>query len=369
MNNKFLHAVPINSPIQIKVENLDQFYNLAPTSIGLNHFSPQMAWSPTKLAQAASYAISIIDYEASGAMGVPFVHWLALNIFEPYIKFNDSKLNKGNLYQGEHTASQYLTHPLVEINKELAHNQYYAPFPPNKNHKYEIKIYALKHKISTNRNLVMHLSDFERTIYDAKVLNMGVFYVNSPKLSLDSNNIVVESSREYDNYHLFKAVDNSYHQIEDVKVLNIKQHIYDEAKLLENTKFPKAKIKIIDSSSAKSYAVMITSNHLSHKFGVPLVNFAQIIDKANEQRIKFKNSYGLRADLTDINPDLYQPLVDDLLILKDKDARYKGLYTIHVYGLDCELSELSKTSEDESVAGMFDLISKHVIAYTSKLFK
>lgn len=368
MNNKFLHSVPINIPIQIKVNNLDQFYNLDSESIGNNHQSPGIIWTPIQHSQAASYAIAMIDYEASGPMGVPFVHWLALNIFEPYIKFNDAQLNRANLYQGDHTASQYLTHPLLEINKNIAHNRYYAPFPPNKNHKYEIKIYALKHKISTNRNLVMHLLDFERTIYDAKVLSMGVIYVNSPQLSLDSNNNVIESSREYKNYRLFKAIDNSYHQIEDVEVLDIKNHLYDEERLLKQTSIPRAKIKIYDSSAARSYAIMISSNHLSHKFGVPLVNFVQIIDKQTKQRMKFKNSYGLRDDLSDIDPQLYKSLVDDLLILQDKDAKYKGLYTIHVYGLDCKLSELSAI-EDKSAAGMFDLISGHVIAYSSKLFK
>ncbi|WP_016828997.1 YbhB/YbcL family Raf kinase inhibitor-like protein [Ureaplasma urealyticum] len=367
VEDKFLKQIKEGEQIKIEIKGLDEFNNFDEQSYGLNNISPQMRWSP--VLEAASYAVAIIDYEAVG--GAPFVHWYALNIFEPQLELNVANLGYANLYQGENSTSKHFTHSTVDANYQTdVANNYFPPCPPNKAHKYEIKIYAVHHKMSTNRNKILYLDDFEAKLNEAKIIAMGSTYVYAPQISFENNELVV-GSLERKHPYLFTDAKNEYHVIEDVIVDDIEKNVYDETQLNNFQDLEQAKIKIIDSSDALSYAVIISSNHTFKKYGRPIINYAHIVEKKSNKRIKFNNSYKLNHAFSDISPSKYEHLGNELLILKDNDANIEsGLFTIHVFGLNKKINQLNKVENPtDSIIDLFEMISGNVISYKAKFFK
>lgn len=367
VENKFLKQIKEGEQIKIEIKGLDKFNNFDEQNYGLNNISPQIRWSP--VLETASYAVAIIDYEAVG--GAPFVHWYALNIFEPELALNVANLGYANLYQGENSTSKHFSHSILDANYQTdIANNYFPPCPPNKSHKYEIKVYAVHHKLSTNRNNILYLDDFEAKLNEAKIIATGSTYVCAPQISFEDDKLII-GSLEHKHPYLFANCENEYHVIEDVIVTDINKNIYSENQLDNFKDLEQAKIKIIDSSDALSYAVIITSNHLFKKFGRPVVNYAHVIEKKTNKRIKFNNSYKLNHAFSEISPSKYDHLGNELLILEDKDANFEsGLFTIYVFGLNKKIKYLNKIdSVANSISDLFEMISGSVISYKAKLFK
>lgn len=364
--DKYLQEVKKDEQIKIEIKWLDDYNNLSTENYGFNHKSPEIRWSPVEY--AASYAIAFIDYEATSASGVPFVHWYGLNVFEPQLLFDVSNKGHAIFYQGENSASSLFSNSVVESQHQLEKaNNYYAPFPPNKKHRYELKVYALKNKISNNRDEPLFLDDFEKIVFEGGVLAQGVTYVNVPHLEVENNQLIVGYT-QHEKPYLFASTEQTYQPIEEVEIFDLEKNVfYNDPSLFDELNQPT--IKITDSNEeTKSYAVVITSTYDFKNLGTPMVHFAHIVDKNTNERIKFNNSYYKNQKVKsyfNLNDDRYN---NELLIIKNDFQSQDAMLTVHVYGLNKSVSEL-EVSEDKTLTGMYDTINSHVIGYLSKFIK
>lgn len=90
------------------------------------------------------YAIYMYDPDADN-----FCHWMAVNIKakSTNIKANASKKNKPKMIQGKN---------------DFGTNGYGGPTPPDKTHKYVIKVYALKSKVNLKKGFTV--DEFKKAI-------------------------------------------------------------------------------------------------------------------------------------------------------------------------------------------------------------
>lgn len=362
---KYLKQVKQNEQIQIEITGFEN-NTISSDLYGFNDKSPAIRWSPVE--NAASYAIALVDYDATSneKYASPFVHWFAVNIFEPQINFNASNDGYAVLYQGETSASPYFKDSLIENHKQLDHKYFVAPFPPNKEHKYEFKVYALKHKINNNRDNLFYFGDFEKMIDEAVVIGQGVKYFNVPKLSV-INDEVVADLEDFNNKRLFKNEDGSYHVIEDVEIQELQKNTFTKDSFINFDENQQPKIKITDSSDAIAYAVVVLSSHHYQEFGSLVVNYAHIVDKKTNKRLKFNNGYETNKKIASYFNLNTSDFKKELLVLNEEKLS-PGRYTILVYGLDVGVDELN-IPQQRDLSTLYESISEHVIAYTSKFIK
>ncbi|WP_031488963.1 YbhB/YbcL family Raf kinase inhibitor-like protein [Ureaplasma canigenitalium] len=364
-----LESITKDDHIKIKVENLDRNFFLDDESVGHSHKSFGVAWTPVE--GAKSYALCFTDYEASGVMGVPFVHWYCLNIKQPFLKF-DSSNNTPGLIEGENTASCHFTHPIVNLSNNLRYGKgYFAPCPPNKTHKYEIKIYALMNELEGyDQDQKLYLTEFEKIIDQLGVITDGVLYVNCPRLTFNENRLMQKHNTMHTEPLIMKKTCGTYYMIEDLLITDLKLNYYDEIDLNYLKIHKNCHFKVVDNNRrAKAYAILITSNHLYEKYGAPFIHYARIFNKKDySKNIPFLNTYGLRPDLTHFQQDYYRHLIYEFCILADPLYNEKNTYTINVYAIDRDVTEIRET-KDKSPSGMFDIISGHVIGFISKRVK
>ncbi|WP_027124151.1 YbhB/YbcL family Raf kinase inhibitor-like protein [Mycoplasmoides pirum] len=112
---------------------------------GLSHLSPEISWSPVD--GAKSYALEFIDYDSSSACGLVFVHWVVANINKTKLEFNASLKDK-TILQGVNscTDGHYKNLSLSDEEKKivnLKNSNYVGPCPPNSDHLYTFRVYAL----------------------------------------------------------------------------------------------------------------------------------------------------------------------------------------------------------------------------------
>lgn len=169
-----------------------------PNNTQFNSFSPEFCWK--KVDNCKSYALTIIDADATKVIGFPFIHWVVLNIKENYIKENESynsflKWDKSSYYNDEIIWQGFNSSvPKTKLvnNKEegsklqgilpmgFTNNDlnnailYFGPYPPNEDHIYTLELYALseeaKNLKTLNNNLYeklnkpYYLDDFYKAI-------------------------------------------------------------------------------------------------------------------------------------------------------------------------------------------------------------
>lgn len=111
---------------------------------GLPKRSPKISWE--KVQGAKSYALEIIDYDASAVVGKPYIHWVVGNITGTELAENASKENK-HIAQGVNSLTEgYWRSSLSADQKQasnLASSDYIGPMPPDQDHHYLIQVYAL----------------------------------------------------------------------------------------------------------------------------------------------------------------------------------------------------------------------------------
>ncbi len=111
---------------------------------GLPKRSPKISWE--KVPGAKSYALEIVDYDASAVMGKPFIHWVVGNITSTELLENASKEDK-DITQGINSLTEgYWRSSLSPEQKQasnLANSDYIGPMPPDRDHHYLIQVYAL----------------------------------------------------------------------------------------------------------------------------------------------------------------------------------------------------------------------------------
>lgn len=140
---------------------------------GLSLLSPEIVWTPVP--GAKSYALEFIDYASAAVSGMVFVHWSVLNINKPHLP-KDASRNDKSLLQGvvsttpgtwrnkELSATQKLT-------ENLEHSVYVGPCPPNGDHWYTFRVYALSAPVK-DINPPYFIGAFRDAIR-GKVIGMG----------------------------------------------------------------------------------------------------------------------------------------------------------------------------------------------------
>ncbi|AAT27569.1 YbhB/YbcL family Raf kinase inhibitor-like protein [[Mycoplasma] mobile] len=122
---------------------------------------------------AKSYALEMIDYEASGVVGFPFIHWVVANIKTNSLEEGASLKNQ-SILQGvnSRTPKGIVPEAFRAPTIELA-SQYFGPYPPDQSHDYVIRIYALNvEKLNLAKNF--NLADLHRAI-KGHVIDKGKF--------------------------------------------------------------------------------------------------------------------------------------------------------------------------------------------------
>lgn len=107
-----------------------------------------------KMDSAKSYAIVLLDYEASRVIGQNFVHWTAANIKTNSISHKSNILDSHKMVQGVNSTCPSQTNGNNGVIIECipgafkaphfeASIGYFPPMPPDKPHLYQIRIYGL----------------------------------------------------------------------------------------------------------------------------------------------------------------------------------------------------------------------------------
>lgn len=97
-----------------------------------------------KVKGAKSYAITLIDYEATAELGFIFIHWVAANIKKNKIKWDDSFSRQDKMYQFENSMTKYATSYLLDaFYREHPDGVYFGPLPPVEDHNYRLEVFAL----------------------------------------------------------------------------------------------------------------------------------------------------------------------------------------------------------------------------------
>ena len=116
-----------------------------------------LSWN--KVEGAKSYALYMIDYDATHVVGFPFIHWLVANIKDNKLDYDATHLNK-DIIQGQNsrTKATWINNQNKIISKSelLEHANYTGPTPPDKAHFYTVFIFALdKEKLDLNNGFFL----------------------------------------------------------------------------------------------------------------------------------------------------------------------------------------------------------------------
>lgn len=144
---------------KIKSKNLvwhNETLWLDPNSVdGSNEgfYSLDLEWEP--MPDANTYAVVMLDYEASRVIGQNFVHWSVANLTDHKLPYKASVDHKHSLVQGinsrcpaqsETSEKGVIIECIPSAFKAKDHKEatgYLPPMPPDKPHLYQIRVYGL----------------------------------------------------------------------------------------------------------------------------------------------------------------------------------------------------------------------------------
>jgi len=99
-------------------------------------------------------AFTLIDYDAIPVCGFPWIHWSVtdLRTSTDSIKIEENVSQTNELIQGKNSfASPFLTDDFSEIDSVFV-----GPTPPDKDHKYTLKVFALSEKTKLNNGFLVN---------------------------------------------------------------------------------------------------------------------------------------------------------------------------------------------------------------------
>lgn len=121
----------------------------------------------TELPKDTKYlAWSLIDYDAIPVCGFAWIHWSVANvsITDDSISIKaDLSRTKGDYVQGKNSFTSGL---LAEDFSEIE-NHYVGPTPPDKDHQYELTVYALDHSLNLKNGF--YLNEFLKEVNQHKI--------------------------------------------------------------------------------------------------------------------------------------------------------------------------------------------------------
>ncbi|MBU4690724.1 YbhB/YbcL family Raf kinase inhibitor-like protein [Mycoplasma zalophi] len=369
-------------------------YNvLNPNHSLISTYSPHIGWDEVK--NAKSYAILMFDHEAIGVVGLSFVHWGIFNIKENFILENSSIFDNENYFQIENSLSQHPKNPILDRDflSENA-NLYTGPFPPDQDHVYICRVYALDFedvKKLWDTTKPMYISDFLEIVND-HTIDQGVLTFSSPQA-------YVEDGRNYQKEpttHGLFYVYNEHDEISTLKV-NIKDMIldeniyylpkpyyYDDETIQKiNFKISTPQIKIKNPKNVKEYAIFIYDSNSFDEWGMVANEFsclgikAQNSDwtllnkddliKSDKNKIFINNSYWNNSKIPEKTKKLIQSKKYQWSLFKSKkNASSEKFHWMEIYALDQKIIDKEKIN---NVADAYRHIKNKVIAEKIIKFK
>ncbi|QJG67070.1 YbhB/YbcL family Raf kinase inhibitor-like protein [Mycoplasma phocoenae] len=260
-------------------------YNVIEDINGLGSpHSPHIGWDEVK--NAKSYAVSIIDHEACGVAGLSFIHWGVLNIKGDHI-CRDSSIRKAKeLFQIENSLSKKALNPLIHQSSLIDNaNSYYGPKPPDQDHVYEVRVYALDFEhVSEVWDIEkpMFWKDFDNIVAEHKI-DSGVLTFSSQKAIEENGKCYHEESATHGLFYVLNEND----ELEELRVSMTdfekdeqgnfwldKQFYLETSNTADwaNKNSPAFKIKNI--KGVKEYAIFVFNNNTSKEWSLVSCEYA-----------------------------------------------------------------------------------------------
>lgn len=376
-----------------------------------NSVSFPIKWKKVK--GAKSYAITLIDKEASKSLGVPFIHWIAANIKTNKLGWDFSFQNKDKILQFENTISSLIKNPLLEnLSNEKQNDYFVGPFPVESDHNYELRVYALNcENILENSNYKkengLFFDDFQNLI-KGKVIEQGFYtflyrtkYTFELENLIENNKTVEELNKGLESNNIYFYKDNLKETIEifsnafykENNNLYLKDFFVGK---IHNNYFHNFSIPLEfkNIEKAKSYVITLLGNAEVKTYGVPLIFWLKTNIKADNTIIKIKseqinefnvdstqkfhyvNTFGthlstkLASEFNSSN-EIFRYIANSYGLIKIPNATEKdGIYTLTVYALDEEIKFEERENFDVINLGqVLSKIKSHVIAEGNVQFK
>ncbi|MGY6172247.1 YbhB/YbcL family Raf kinase inhibitor-like protein [Candidatus Mycoplasma pogonae] len=327
--------------------------------------SPQFSWDAVP--GAKSYAIALIDKDATDVVGGIFFHWIVGNIKTNALPENAAVELKEQLLQFENSTSKKFGSSIIpaSFQKEVA-NTYFGPYPPDQDHLYELTVVALNTDNAfegLDVSKPLFFPDFEKAIA-GKVLKMDVYNFVGPQVK-DDQIQVAKITNKYFKSEVHGVIKNI--KINDSNTLPKKYFatLNSTTNKYEAKGTPKISWNKVDG--AKSYFVFLNNSNNMEKWGLALNNWnvygiAQPADGDTvvlEENGNFKttqNSYSKNV----INQTLPETLLNQTVDISTGMGLVdypgvtdtKGFYTVFVFATDLDPTTLPnfKTSVEALTA-------------------
>ncbi|WP_404911858.1 YbhB/YbcL family Raf kinase inhibitor-like protein [Mesomycoplasma hyopneumoniae] len=378
-----------------------------------NSVSFPLKWD--KIKAAKSYAVTLIDYEATGELGFVFIHWIAANIKKNKLKWDDSFARPEKMYQFENSMTKHATNYLLdEFYREHPDGVYFGPLPPLKDHNYRLEVFALDVE-----NIIPEDLRHKRLFYDDfleliknHVLDYGItsFLYRShgkmennllSKKSISKSELNAPLPKNQENFFLdFQPINFSSEALlpreNDYHVLDLDFLGKQGASPFFSARNFDLKI-YSESEKIKEYVLIITSFAETNSLGVGLNSWVRvgIIKEENDYKTELKpgknpydlfeseypilNSFGLFC-AGSIAQKLGLDSEEKFEFIKSKYGLIylsgltsgQGKYQLEIFGLNSQInwSEIARNSDKP--LNSFDVlqtIKSKVIGYNRTFFK
>jgi len=125
-------------------------------------------------ANTKSFAITFIDHDAVPVCGFSWIHWLCCNI-DSTLNIIPEGFGNGSNSLCIHGRNSFCSGLIGEENQNIS-QRYVGPTPPDKDHKYELKVYALDTTLPLEHGYYynMFLNEIEgHVLEESKIMLMG----------------------------------------------------------------------------------------------------------------------------------------------------------------------------------------------------
>ncbi|MDQ0513916.1 phosphatidylethanolamine-binding protein (PEBP) family uncharacterized protein [Mycoplasmoides fastidiosum] len=371
---------------------------------------------------AAAYAVVLMDKDASGAMGVPFLHWAAL-VLDPNITELDenasAELGENVLFQFENSTTKNVQSSIIpaEFLNDNARN-YFGPTPPENDHLYEVVVIGLREKPDTDHlPYPQTFALFEEIVLKSDPIKKYSLYFVGRQVKFQNGYISLANPDIVDPHlkdggHFYVSETASLIRIQN---LQIKDLIKTESGNFLDRKyftilkwnaenplsvgfksFKRIEFSFDKVADAQSYVVLLNNSQSLNIIGTPLVNWTgysifqpegdRVVVDQQTHLFNTVNSYSAEI-LNSGRPSLFAQFGKDGLItekekklfaarnlfgggyfveLSDTYSTAAGFYTLFVYATDLApqaYPEL-KTQQD-----LLHFINNHVVATAELKFK
>ncbi|MXR57943.1 YbhB/YbcL family Raf kinase inhibitor-like protein [Mycoplasma hyorhinis] len=375
-----------------------------------NTVSFPLKWSKVK--GAKSYAITLIDLEATGAMGIIFIHWVAANIKTNKLGWDFSFQNRDKIFQFENSLTNKATKYLLQaLYNDHPNGVYFGPFPPDQDHNYELRVYALNVEdiFLTNpelKKMDLFYDDFLNLIankvidqgfttflyraktkmnqdYHLEQLNLSQKQLNAPLAKDQQNFFATEKIIDFAIFSdSFSKIGDDTYLLETKNVMNLSKEAQFQAEELV--------LKWNKLNDVKEYVIILYSTAENTTLGVSLVKWVKVgiktSDFANDlivssqakENVKISTSFASISlanisKAAQLDPKAFDSILNGYgLAYIPSLSNNQGNHLLKVYGLNQEIDWLQYQQElnrELNLADVYRKIKSKVIAKSEKVIK